>query len=109
MVAWTGERVRAAQTDASGRFGTPVDLSPVGAALTDLAAAPDGARVAVWTAGPRVQAAYAAPGAPFGPPEDVGSGDAARAAFPRPGAQPVVVWRTQRPAGTLVQEAARSG
>ena len=39
--------------------------------LTDVAAAPDGARVAAWTAGSLVQASYAAPGAPFGPPEDV--------------------------------------
>jgi hypothetical protein len=112
VVAWTGERVRAAETDASGRFGAPRDLSRSGAALTDVAAAPDGARVAVWTAGSLVQAAYAAPGAPFGPPEDVSAGgeaDAARAAFPRAGAQPVVVWRTHRPGGTNVQEAARTG
>ena len=122
VVAWTGDRVRAAETDASGRFGTPRDLSPPlfgqrahGAplgALTDVAGAPDGARVAVWTAGSAVQAAYAAPGAAFGPPEDVstdGEADAARAAFPRAGAQPVVVWRTRRAGGTNVQEAARSG
>ena len=109
VVAWTGERVRAAQTDASGRFGAPVDLSSPGALLTDVAAAPDGARVAVWTAGSLVQAAYAAPGAPFGPPEDVAAGEAARAAFPRAGAQPVLVWRIRRAGGTNVQEAARSG
>ena len=81
-------------------------------ALTDVAGAPDGARVAVWTAGSVVQAAYAAPGAAFGPPEDVSAGgeaDAARAAFPRAGAQPVAVWRTHRAAGTNVQEAARTG
>jgi hypothetical protein len=80
VVAWTGERVRAAATDASGRFGAPRDLSPAlsrpeasppvrSAALTDLAAAPG----------------------------------------PRAGAQPVVVWRTHRAGGTNVQEAARTG
>jgi hypothetical protein len=111
-VAWTGDRVRAAETDASGRFGAPSDLSPTGAALTDVAGAPDGARVVVWTAGLVVQAAYAPPGPAFGPPENVSSGgeaDAARAAFPRAGVQPVVVWRTHRAGGTSVQEAARTG
>ncbi|MEO8689511.1 MAG: hypothetical protein ABI611_15030 [Solirubrobacteraceae bacterium] len=117
VVAWTADRVRAAATDASGRFGSSQDLSPptvsasglTTASLTDVAAAPDGARVAVWTAGSLVQAAYAGPGAPFGPPEDIGVGDAARAAFPRAGAGPVVVWRAQRGGRTLVQQAARSG
>jgi hypothetical protein len=109
VVAWTGARVRAAQTDPSGRFGAPVDLSPAGAALTDVAAAPDGARVATWRAGPLLQAAYAAPAAPFGPPEDIATGEAARAAFPRPGAQPVVVYRARRGERNLVQESARSG
>ena len=109
VVAWTGERVRAAETDASGRFGAPRDLSPTGAALTDVAAAADGARVAVWSTASLVQAAYAGPGAPFGAPEDVGTGDAARAAFPGAGAQPVVVWRTQQAGRTRVQEAVRSG
>jgi hypothetical protein len=109
VVAWTGDRVRAAQTDSSGRFGAPVDLSPAGAALADVAAAPDGARVAVWTVGPLVQAAYAAPGGAFGPLEDIAAGEAARAAFPRPGAQPVVVYRARRGERNLVQEAARSG
>ena len=101
--------MRAAQTDASGRFGPPADLSPAGAVLTDVAAAPDGARVAVWTAGPLLQAAYAAPSAPFGPPEYVASGEAARAAFPRAGAQPVIAWRALRAGRALVQVAARSG
>jgi hypothetical protein len=66
----------------------------------------------VWTAGSLVQAAYAAPGAPFGAPEDVSAGgaaDAARAAFPRTGAQPVAVWRTQQAGRARVQEAVRSG
>ncbi len=69
-------------------------------------------RVAVWTTGALVQAAYAAPGAPFGPPEDVSAGgeaDAARAAFSRAGAPPAFVWRTHRAGGTNVQEAARTG
>ena len=107
VVAWTGERVTAAETDASGRFGAPHDLSPATAsasgitttspaALTDVAGAADGARVVVWASGPLVQAAYAAPGSPFGAPEDIAAGDAARAAFPRAGAQPVVVWRASR-------------
>jgi hypothetical protein len=108
-VAWTGDRVRAAETDASGRFGAPRDLSPAGAALTDVTGAPDGARVVVWTAGSAVQAAYAPPGPAFGPPEDVGTGDAARAAFPGAGAQPVVVWRAPRGGESVVQESARSG
>ena len=90
-------------------FRAPRDLSPTGAALTDVAAAADGARVAVWTTASLVQAAYGAPGSPFGAPEDVGTGDAARAAFPRAGAQPVVVWRTQQAGRARVQETARSG
>ena len=112
VVAWTGERVRAAQTDASGRFGAPADLSlrpGCSLPLTDVAAAPDGARVAVWTAGSLVQAAYAAPGAPFGPPEDVGS----RRRRPRgvPARGRAARRRVARAARRrhLVQESARSG
>ena len=102
--------MRAAQTDASGRFGAPADLSPPGALLTDVAAAPDGARVAVWTAGSLVQAAYAAPGAPFGPPEDVAAPATRPAPRSRaPARSPSSCGARSAPAGTLVQEAARSG
>jgi len=105
LVAWTGDRVRAAESDASGRFGPPHTLSAPGAELTDVYAAVDGPRVVVWTApGPVVQASYTPFGAPFGPPEDVGSGEGARLGYPL-----AVVWQVRLGDGVHVQQATRAG
>ena len=94
LVAWAADRVRVAETGADGRFGAARDLSapratsvtPLGA--IDVAATPAGARLVTWTvAGPLVQAAFGARARPFGPPEDVGAGEAPRAALPGPRAR----------------------
>ena len=116
LVAWASDRVRAVETGAHGRFGAATDLSAPGVALdddltppgaVDVAATPAGARLVTWTAaGPRVQAALAPPGGTFGPPEDVGAGAVARAAF---FPAPTLAWQVGRPDGVHVQEAARAG
>ncbi|HYM57553.1 MAG TPA: hypothetical protein VES79_06270 [Solirubrobacteraceae bacterium] len=132
VVAWTGydgstNRVRVAETDAAGRFGGPLDVSPPGtdAVLSDLAAGAGGQRLAVWTATSatqrrQVQAAFAAPGATFGPPELVSANeeaDTGGAAFDPRTAVPTVLW-VNRAAGstqpltdirTFAQAAARTG
>jgi hypothetical protein len=113
VVAWTGfdgvtGRVRASATDASGRFAVAQDVSPAGqqAAVSDLAAGPDGELLVVWDNGGfdanQVQAAFAPPGLAFGPPEPVSpaqeAGDGRGAFDPRTGV-PTVVW-TNRPQGS---------
>jgi hypothetical protein len=106
IVAWTGDRVRAAETDAGARFGPPRDLSGPGAGLTDVVASSEGLRLVAWTApGPLVQAAYAPPGGPFGVPEDVAPGEGARASLPGPS----LAWIARGPGGVRVQEAVRTG
>jgi hypothetical protein len=114
LVAWASDRVRAVETDASGHFGAPRDLSaaapeqdltPPGG--VDAAATPAGARLVTWTAaGASVQAAFAPTGGAFGPPEDVAPGELARAAF-SPG--PTLAWQVRRADGVHVQEATRAG
>jgi hypothetical protein len=120
LVAWASDRVRAAETDPSGRFGAPRDLSapgvPVDEELTppgavDAAATPAGARLVTWTAAPAglsapvIQAAYAPAGDAFGAPEDVGPGVLSRAAFPGP----TVAWQRREADGVHVREATRAG
>ena len=115
LVAWSSDRVRAAETGADGRFGPPRDLSAPGVVPDDdaarlfgldAAATPAGSRLVTWTAtGPLVQAAFASPGGTFGPPEDVGPGETPRAVLPGPS----VAWQVRRPDGVHVQEATRAG
>ena len=114
LVAWASDRVRAVETDASGHFGAPRDLSAAAPEqdLTppggiDAVATPVGARLVTWTAaGLLVQAAFAPAGGAFSPPEDVASGELARAAF-SPG--PTLAWQVRRADGVHVQEATRAG
>jgi hypothetical protein len=111
LVAWASDRVRAVESDASGRFGAPRDLSTapldtdvIPADQVDAAAGPAGARLVTWSAaGPVVQAAFAPGGGTFGAPEDVGPGEVSRAAFPGP----VVAWQRREADGVHVQEATR--
>ena len=116
LVAWVSDRVRVAETGADGRFGAARDLSAPGAVpgddITrlggiDVAATPAGARLVTWTvAGPLVRAAFGAPGAPLGPPEDVAPGETPRAAF---SPAPTVAWQARQADGVHVQEATRAG
>lgn len=112
LVAWVSDRARVAETGADGRFGAARELSAPGDEVTrlggiDVAARPAGARLVTWTvAGPLVRAAFGAPGAPLGPPEDVAPGETPRAAFPGPA---VVDWQLRRPDGVYVQDAMRAG
>ena len=86
VIAWTGHdsawRVRAASTDASGRFGPAQSVSPPesGAVLGDLAALPDGTAAVAWSGldGENlvrdVAAAVRPAGGVFGAPEQVSTG-----------------------------------
>jgi hypothetical protein len=122
-VAWSGfdgtnGRVRAAGTDAAGRFGAPQDLSPAGsdAVVSDVKAAA-GQRVVLWDNGGfdanQVFAAVALPTpppSPFGPPEAVSPAQEARGGVVVPAAPVGAVW-SNRPTGappTFVQAAART-
>jgi murein DD-endopeptidase MepM/ murein hydrolase activator NlpD len=112
IVAWASGRVRVAEAGASGGFGAPQDLStaPLDEDLTppggvDLFTTDGGARLVTWTvAGPAIQAAFAPGGGAFGPPEDVGAGEQARAGWPF-----MLAWQDHRPDGVYVQRAERTG
>jgi hypothetical protein len=103
LVAWASDRVRAVETDATGHFGAPRDLStaPVEDDLTPPGAVDVAGRLVTWTAaGPLVQASM-----DLGPPEDVGPGEVSRGAFPGP----TVAWQRRDADGVHVLEATRAG
>jgi hypothetical protein len=129
VVAWssfdgTRHHVRAAETDAAGRFTVRRELSAPAddAVLADVAADPQGGRIAVWSTlavdtPEQVRAAFAPPGGAFGPPELVSPGREAsdpRVAFD-PAGRPTVVY-ANRPEGsagvatrTVLEAATRAG
>lgn len=101
LVAWATDRVRAVETDASGHFGAPHDLSttPLDDDLTPPAAVDVAGRLVTWTAaGPLIQASL-----DLRPAEDVAPGAVSRAAFPGP----LLAWQIRRSDGVHVQEATR--
>jgi hypothetical protein len=114
IMAWTGydgvnHRVRVSVTGADGNFGPAQYLSPAGVEVsTDaLAAGPDGQALVTWSVlrgdvGRQIQAAFAPPGAAFGPPEAVSPDEQASgsaAAFDPVSGHPTVVW-SNRSAGS---------
>ena len=88
LVGWTGARLRLAES--SGGAFTALPFTAEGA-LADLASGPGGRRLAVWTGGAQVEAAYDR-GDGFGAAEPVApNGQAVHAAI-GPRGQPVVIY-----------------